>query len=295
VPEDVVTEGTLVLNNRLRRRCLHYIRETTTYWRESRRARDFLRLMRVRLSQSKVGPIVCRHPIAVDVDLASLGRSVRLRSHTTDISVLGELLIGASYAHAVAALSGATSTVVDLGANTGLVARWLLEQFPGARLVSVEPEPNNVAILEHNLRSYGERATFVAACIGARSRRVRLSTDSGEFGFAMSELASADDFGDADVVTMDTVMTTLRTDTIDFLKCDIEGAERELFESCDEWISHVRVMTVECHKDFRASDFVKLLEAKGVVTEMLHLESTPHLGCEAITLRTPAAVVPSAA
>jgi FkbM family methyltransferase len=275
-----------MLNKRLRSRLADYARETRTYWRESRRPKDFVRLMRVRLSQSKVGPIVCRHPIVVDVDLASLGKGVRLRSHTTDIPVLAEVLIAGSYAPAAAALNGVATTLADLGANTGLVARWLLERFPHARLISVEPEPGNVAVLRHNLRPYGDRATVIAACIGARPRRVRLSTNSGEFGFAMTELADPDDQGDADVVTMDAVLAALGGGTIDFLKCDIEGAERELFATSDDWISQVRVMAVECHGSFSAHDFVTLLETKGVVPNVLHLESTPQLGCEAITLET---------
>jgi hypothetical protein len=39
------------------------------YWHGSRRLSDFSRVMRVRLRQSKIGPLVSPRPIVVDVDL----------------------------------------------------------------------------------------------------------------------------------------------------------------------------------------------------------------------------------
>jgi FkbM family methyltransferase len=241
--------------------------------------------MRVRLSQSKVGPLVCPRRITIDADLHSLGRGVRLRSHTSDISVLGEVLLAGSYIPAAAALDDATATIVDLGANTGLVARWLLERFPNARIVSVEPEPGNLAVLRHNLTPYDSRAVVVGACVGARERRVALETTHGEFAFEMKEVTGAAEAGDADVVTMSTVLDALGSRCVDFLKCDIEGAERELFSSCGEWAPLVRVMSVECHGAFTARDLINALHAHAVKHQILHVEPTPQFGCEGVILR----------
>ena len=49
--------------------------EVRIYWRECVRPRDFLALMRVRLSQSRVGRWVTPEPITVTVDLNTLGRA----------------------------------------------------------------------------------------------------------------------------------------------------------------------------------------------------------------------------
>ncbi len=64
----------------LSRRLLRYVQETSTYYREAESPGDFWRVMRVRLSQSKLGSLVCPRPIMVDVSLRSLGRGVRLRA-----------------------------------------------------------------------------------------------------------------------------------------------------------------------------------------------------------------------
>lgn len=78
--------------------------------------------MRVRLSQSRVGPLVTPRPIVTTVRLKGLG-PVRLRSHTTDISVLSELLVGDEIS-ALPEMPDAR-TVIELGANIGLSYRWL--------------------------------------------------------------------------------------------------------------------------------------------------------------------------
>src|SRR5262245_65426265 len=102
----------------------HWSHELRTYWSEAAGLRDFIDLMRVRLSQSKVGPIVTPHPIEVDVNLRTLGPTVRLRSHTTDISVLTEILVGHSY-DPLPSGDVQVDVVVDLGSNIGLSFRWL--------------------------------------------------------------------------------------------------------------------------------------------------------------------------
>jgi FkbM family methyltransferase len=257
-----------------------YVQEAVTYRREATSARDFWRVMRVRLSQSKIGRLVCPRPIVVDVSLRSLGRGVRLRSHTTDVSVLGEIVVSRSY-EAAASAAPEARTIVDLGANIGLASRWLLERFPQARIVSVEPERGNVGVLRHNLAPFAERASVIDACVGARARRVSLVTSGREDAHSMRDVAHG---ADTDVVTMSDVLSVLGSDRVDLLKCDIEGAESELFESSAAWISGVGVLAVECHGAFTAQRLLEALSSNGVAARTIMLERTPQFGCEQIVL-----------
>jgi FkbM family methyltransferase len=216
-----------------------YLRELHTYLRETRTPLDFLRLMQVRLSLSKLGRLVCPRPVVRRVTMRSFGGPIYLRSHTSDISVLKEQLLGDSYG-AIERCAPQVRSILDLGANTGLAARWLLHRHPGARLVCVEPEPGNVRVLERNLAGTG--AVIVAACVGARERRVMLTTSTGEWGYRMRDTPD----GDIPVVLMDWLLGHFPGDTVDVLKCDIEGAERELFRDAP-WAERVRFAAVECH------------------------------------------------
>jgi FkbM family methyltransferase len=253
--------------------------ELSGYWRECATARDFGRLLRVRLSQSKVGRWVTPHPITVTVDLKTLGPSVTLRSHTTDISVVSELILGGSYEPLPADRS--VQTVVDLGSNIGLSHRWLRARYPEARFVCVEPDPGNLELLRANVRAVDDTAVIHEACVGAERRRVSLVSTGGEWGFRMSDV----DDGDISVVTMEDLLESAGFDHIGVLKCDIEGAEAELFADCASWITRVDAMSVECHNDMMRSDaLVAAIADNGGSFEVRHLEANPHLGFDLITL-----------
>lgn len=263
-----------------------YARELGTYWRGSRRTIDFLRVMRVRLSQSRLGPLVCRTPIVVRVDIPALGGEVVLRSHTTDISVLDELIGGDSYAPLASDVSTRVSTIIDLGANTGLAARWLLNRNPGAQIVCVEPEAGNATVLRENLRAFSASATVYEACIGAYERQVGLHSDAGEFAFRMVE--ASDDhpsFSPVDVITMDTVLMECGIGQIDLLKCDIEGAEQELFSACTSWIHRVERAVVECHGTYDGPTLIDELARNGANFEIVHRDLNPAFDCEIVTLQ----------
>lgn len=259
----------------------HWYRELRIYWAESARPRDFLRVMRVRLSQSKLGPWVAPRPIVVDVDLITLGPAVRLRSHTSDISVLKELLMGGAYDPLP--LDRTVENVVDLGANIGLSYRWLQARYPAANFLCVEPDPGNLAVLRVNA---GGRAQVVAACVGGHERKVRLVNGDGEWGFRMAPTEDPRAFTDEiDVLTMDGLLTASGIDRVGVLKCDIEGAEAEVFENCRSWIDRVDVMSVECHNDSMSSDaLLATLAANGAHFTLHHIDRNPQLGFDIVTL-----------
>jgi FkbM family methyltransferase len=253
------------------------------YRRESRRLTDFVSLMRVRLSQSKLGPWTTPKPIVVDVDLNSLGSGIHLRSHTTDISVLAEISDGHTLTELPDGL--APKTIVDLGANIGLSYRWLRRQYPDARFVCVEPDPGNLEILRANVRSSGGDCTVVGACIGGHARKVKLTTTEGEWGFRLSDV---DDPSQASthVVTMQQVLDDAAMDRVDILKCDIEGAEVELFADCGDWIDRVDNIVIECHTDVMDTEGVaEALARNGASFEVVHVTRVPDCGYETAMLR----------
>ena len=50
---------------------------------------------------------------------------------------------------------------------------------------------------------------------------------------------------------------------IDLLKCDIEGAERELFEDCRSWIAQVNAIVIELHPPYTLTDLLVALKRGG--------------------------------
>lgn len=256
-----------------------YLKQALALYRDADSLGDFIRLMRVRLSQSKVGRWTTPRPITVAVNLKSLGRGVHLRSHTTDISVYHEIVLS----HSLAGVKPDRTVrhVIDLGANTGLSYRWLRRLYPAAQIVCVEPDPGNLAILRANAQN-DPACTVIAGCIGGRERQVNIASTIGEWGF---RIVDGDD-GTIPVITMDRLLDEHGIDRVDVLKCDIEGAEGEVFEDCRSWIDRVDTMTVECHLDVTDADgLCATLEANGANFRRTHLEPNPAWGFELITLQ----------
>jgi FkbM family methyltransferase len=203
----------------------------------------------------------------VNVNLKTLGPGVKLRSHTTDIFVLKEILAD-DILHALPA-DPSVQTVVDLGANTGLSYRWLHQRYPQAKFVCVEPDAGNAAVLRENVAASNGHCRIVPACIGAYERTVGLHSESGEWGFEMVEGG-----GEIAVMTMDQVLADSGIDRIDILKCDVEGAEDELFADCRSWIHRVRKMVVECHgRPMTADSLLAAIAANGCQFRLTHVES----------------------
>jgi FkbM family methyltransferase len=183
-------------------------------------------------------------------------------------------------------------TVVDLGANVGLSFRWLRARYPRARFVCVEPDPGNLEILRANVRAVDGEARIYGTCIGGHERQVTLHTTEGEWGFRMTDddLANDDATSGLHVMTMDTLLTDAGIDRIGILKCDIEGAEAELFADCRSWIDRIDAMSVECHNDTMPSDaLMSAVSANGGCFSVRHVDSNPHLGFDIVTLERAAA------
>lgn len=242
--------------------------------------------MRVRLSLSKLGWLACRKHLTVDARLDSLGGPVRLRSHSTDISVVRELLLSGGYAAIPRHAGQPVKTIVDLGANTGLATRWLVRHYPGARVVCVEPEASNARLLRHNVATLEQNAAVVVeACVGSRERRVVLRSQTGAWGYSMVDVQEIRTDGDAEVLTMERILREAGVDDVDVLKCDIEGAEREVFDSCEPWIQRVRLAVVECHRDLDGEGLLELIERNGGRFELVDRLPDPTRGYETVALR----------
>jgi hypothetical protein len=64
---------------------------------------------------------------------------------------------------------------------------------------------------------------------------------------------------------------------IDLLKCDIEGAERELFSECAEWIQRVRTIVIEIHAPYTVDAMGEDLRRAGAAFEVVSRNGTVYV------------------
>ena len=139
---------------------------------------------------------------------------------------------------------GKTPLIVDLGANIGASALWFATEFSGSHVVAVEPEESNCVLLRRNLSTLN--VDIREAAIGARDGRVKITNpDSTAWAYRTAEAAG----GPYQMVSMSRLVgEKIAQGYVPFLvKIDIEGGERDLFESLTDWIDQFSLLIIELH------------------------------------------------
>jgi FkbM family methyltransferase len=174
-----------------------------------------------------------------------------LRLSSTDWLVLEEIFHHGEYVFVERHVKKA-AVIVDLGANAGFSVRYWHALYPDARIIAVEPEPANCQACEKNIAAAGltSKVELVRAAIGLRAGRADLLDAGGEWGYRVRNGGSGRGIA-VDVCPLDQVLDEHAPgQTVDLLKCDIEGGERELFAECGRWIDRVKAMVIELHPPY---------------------------------------------
>jgi FkbM family methyltransferase len=181
------------------------------------------------------------------------GASLALRAGTTDAQV-------AWYTLALGALLPPPSIppprrIVDLGANIGVVSALLATRFPQASILAVEPDPANAASWRRNVAPWAARCELLEAAAWDRPGPVRLALKRGA-----EDAAHVSESG-TEVPTVTLEKLVERSGGIDYLKVNVEGAERELLASSG-W-ERVGAVKIEVHAPLAPEDCRRALAALG--------------------------------
>lgn len=186
-----------------------------------------------------------RGDLHVDLSLALGGdtpSTVRVRPIGGDISILFEVFAERAYDIPEAALpSDGVEIVVDCGAHVGFSALYFAHRYRRARVIAVEPNPANYALLCRNVANT-PRITPVQACIGDRSGETHITVDGPSWSFRASKEGAP-----VPAMTLRDLRERYGFERIDLLKMDTEGAEQAVIES---GIGEVRALALELHGDY---------------------------------------------
>ena len=140
--------------------------------------------------------------------------------------------------------------ILDCGANVGYSTAYFANKYPQAKIIAVEPEALNFKMLTYNTHFF-DNVTCINSAIWYKEGYIKILPDMpGNTLAFMTEDTNADDPEALKTTTIAKLLTDLDFNEIDFLKVDIEGAEREVFDDIarpDEWLPKVKVMTIELH------------------------------------------------
>lgn len=191
-----------------------------------------------------------------------------VRMGHSDRWVASEVLISGEYAAFAETVSRPVHLVLDLGGNIGAASRFWQERFPGAKVVSVEPDEANICVAAKNASSGPAPGDIciLQAFVAAASDEARVEREGRDaWGYRMAQKGG----GSGPTVRKLTVPQALaeagvsQGSMIDVLKCDIEGGEAEVFGDCAGWIGHVKYFAVEVHAPYTADHLIRDMRAGG--------------------------------
>jgi FkbM family methyltransferase len=223
----------------------------------------------------------------VRIALRGESESVHLRLGTTDFWVLEEIFAEGEYAMVPDDVVSSTGVVIDLGANIGLSVRYWLKRWPACRVIAVEPHPENAKLCVLNTKdpTSVRGCRVIEACVAATRGTGSLTTTDGDWAH---KLAAGEDAGSqfVQVITMQDVLDGLPGGVmVDLLKCDIEGAEREVFDACDDWIRRIRCLVVEVHPPYSLQALRDSIQRAGGRFDVVYQSQKGELGLACLVNR----------
>jgi FkbM family methyltransferase len=175
---------------------------------------------------------------------------IYVRNGTTDVLLYKSIIENAEYDFVA---EKEPKIIIDAGANIGLASVFFANKYPNAKIIAIEPEEFNFEILEKNTEPYSniyavKAALWNSICEldlfgGYDDWGFRLEMDKKESRMQKQHLTKT--------VTIEKIMEDFNIDKIDILKIDIEGSEKEVFNSSSAWIDKVNSIIVELHESIK--------------------------------------------
>jgi FkbM family methyltransferase len=185
----------------------------------------------------------------ITIEVSGYSHEIFLRAKTSDLPTFYQCIFNKEYD---IKLSTPPKTIIDLGANIGLTSLFFNSKYPEAKIIAVEPEKSNFELLEKNTLKI-KNITILEAGIWNKDASLIVKDDNrGNYGFTVEEVEEGT-LESIKAVSIETIMRENDLTSIDLLKIDIEGSEKELFEeNIDYWLSKTKTLIVEFHDRFKS-------------------------------------------
>jgi FkbM family methyltransferase len=184
-----------------------------------------------------------------------------LRRKSTDLSVFTQVFLNQEYRPVVDFIDKHWSRervleIVDAGGYTGMTTIYFHQFFQKARVVILEPNARNFELLKRHIEVNHLENVF-PICAGLWNTDTKLAEgekfrDGGEWSFSVRPAGGADEEV-VDGISLDSLMKRYAMDSVDILKMDVEGAEREIFqdeEQVSRLLSRARCLAIEIHEEY---------------------------------------------
>lgn len=185
------------------------------------------------------------------------------RPGTTDLLVLEQVFLDGEYrVEPIAAES--IEYIMDLGSNIGVTAMFWAQRYPNARMVLVEPDPDNFKLLQRNTAAFADRCVLIQAAVSDKRGETSFFRSDREYGHS---ILKGDDSVSEIVVktlTVSDVAVEAGFPRVDLLKMDIEGGETVVMPTIETWTFTPRYLIAELHPPYDFATFAARCQSVGL-------------------------------
>ncbi|MEY2760467.1 MAG: hypothetical protein RLZZ96_367 [Bacteroidota bacterium] len=142
-------------------------------------------------------------------------------------------------------------TILDGGANIGLASVYFSHRYPSASIVAVEPSQENFNVFEKNIVNFSNVKSKLGGIWNDNKHLSIVNSKENDNAFMVEEV-NASTPGSIPAFSISSIMQEMNWSTIDLLKLDIEGSEKEVFEkNYESWLPHTKMIIIEVHDHMR--------------------------------------------
>lgn len=171
-------------------------------------------------------------------------RNLYIRKNTKDRETFKEIFNSNIYNIKLPFTPG---TIIDAGANTGFASLFFKLKYPNSKIVSLEIEAGNCEMVLKNTENLNDFELKQKALYNRKTYFKIEDPFNATNSFVIKEVGENDGF-EIESITLDEILKEKQWETIDLLKIDIEGAEKDLFESnYENWLPKTKVIMIETH------------------------------------------------
>ncbi|MFZ2190540.1 MAG: FkbM family methyltransferase [Candidatus Magasanikiibacteriota bacterium] len=174
----------------------------------------------------------------------------------SDLSVIDEIFVDKMYRSTENIILDNKNCILDIGAHIGLFSIYASVLNPKVKIIALEPEPSNFALMKENLKLNHCKNVVVkqTALIASEESEVTLQLSKNSHNHIVPLLNCyivdpANKEIEVSATNLEKMILKNKLDKIGLLKMDIEGAEFEIFENVEDGILNiVENIAVEYHE-----------------------------------------------